>query len=46
MKREKKERKSWKVIFEKKYSRDVSKLGFIFLDYSYVSVIFEGRVWN
>jgi hypothetical protein len=46
MKREKKERKSWKVTFEKKHSRDVSKLGFTLLDYSYASAILEGRAWN
>lgn len=42
----KKERKSWKVTFEKKHSRDVSKLEFTLLDYNYTSAITEGSAWN
>lgn len=43
MQREKKERKSWKVTFEKKHTRDVSKLEFTLLDYNYTSAIIEGE---
>lgn len=39
----KKERKSWKVTFEKKHTRDVSKLEFTLLDYNYTRAITDGE---
>lgn len=40
--REKKERKRWEVTFEKKHTRDVSKLEFTLLDYTHTRAIIEG----
>lgn len=39
---ERKKRKSWEVTFEKKHTRDVSKLEFTLLDYTHTRAIIEG----